>query len=155
MMMNKVILEGYLSASPYYKIAKNKKKFVFFVLAIPAKKLYVDGDDIVPLLPPTYLPVLFFVPYADEFAKQRVKGDLLLVEGHLATLSSNKKTIAIIAERVNVKQSYIERQTIKNQRRRFIANENDKEELKIIKQIEFEQAELNKELEAEEICKFL
>lgn len=150
--MNKVFLEGYLSSIPHAKVSKNGNAYVYFILGIPGKKLYVDGDDVVPLLPPTYLPILFFVKYAENFCKDRVKGDLLLVEGRLATFS---KKVGILAERVNVKESYIARQTIKEQKRRFIANENDKEELKIIKQIEFEQEQLNKEMEEEDICKYL
>lgn len=153
--MNKVIIEGYLSFKPCSKVSKDGRPYVFFILAVPGKKLYVDGDAIVPVLPSTYLPVVFFAKYSEKFAQDRTKGDLLLVEGHLATISLKERRISIVAERVNVKQSMIERQTINNQKRRFIANENDKEELKIIKQIEFEQAELDKEMEVEDICKYL
>ncbi len=103
-MINKSILEGYLTEKGELKNTSSGMSVCSFKLAVPRNYLGKDGNE----LPPDEVDVVVWKENAENVANNCNVGDLISVEGRLQVrfyinkLNQKIKVVEVIGENINI-----------------------------------------------------
>lgn len=98
-MLNKVVIQGRLTADPQLKYTPKQTPYVRFILATEESYKTATGEKIA-----HFIPCLLWKKRAETFSKYCKKGQMIIIDGSLSTSSYEKEGRKYYSTDVRVEQ---------------------------------------------------